>query len=420
MTDRSLVGPFRLLQFWPSSKNCENIFRAALFLRNNLQMRTRRLDIMIASPISRDGQLFKEMAADLANFEPGLRGVASASLYSLYERIVLERRNLDGFLSQSVSEEWTDTRLSWLAKELVSIDDTINVRKTSKEVSDCARQLYEGSGPIGLSEKIMVNDMAGLGPSSSEVTVKVRHIMERQTAGKSVPIGRSEAATMANLMSGVGSPNAAESMATQQTMGLQPSGGISVVDTKQGSSVALPDNAVSAPSSPNRSSTDITDSENHAIQWTRQQLVAPMQPHVHSPLQESSRTLQLSNQGSPSPSYTKRASSPAPSDTTGNDDRKRMASSVDQDICRLYRNLDDILEKVTRMEMILKSLQLANGLHDHLIDQISALGRQLSVHDRQLSVHDRQLSVHDRQLAVHDRQIAILFDRNQAVDHTSI
>ncbi|KAG0025322.1 hypothetical protein BGZ81_007242, partial [Podila clonocystis] len=135
--DGVLNGAFRLLQFNSSGTNCENIFKAVFFLHNNLRERAHLQDEDYHFGLTKEGSGFKELAADLAKAESTLRGVTSGALHSLYERIVQDRKKLDDFISVSTGDVWTDTQMSDLAQELVSVDKDIkerdNRRKAAKE-----------------------------------------------------------------------------------------------------------------------------------------------------------------------------------------------------------------------------------------------------------------------------------------------
>ncbi|KAF9014743.1 hypothetical protein BGZ52_006405, partial [Haplosporangium bisporale] len=113
--------------------NADSIFRAITFLRDRLPEKAHLRDQDFRFNLSRDSASFKELAVELGSAEPLLRGVTANSLFSAYERIVKERRNLEAWLKVATDEPWGDTRLAEMALDLVHIEDQIKERESRQK-----------------------------------------------------------------------------------------------------------------------------------------------------------------------------------------------------------------------------------------------------------------------------------------------
>ncbi|KAF9079516.1 hypothetical protein BGX23_003863 [Mortierella sp. AD031] len=128
-TDGPSSGRFRLLQFNAACTNCDAIFRAVMFLRDRLPEKAHLRDPSFRFNLSKDSASFKELAAELGSAEPLLVGVTATALFSVFERIVKERRSLDAWLKVATDEPWRDTRLAEMALDLVHTEDQIRERE---------------------------------------------------------------------------------------------------------------------------------------------------------------------------------------------------------------------------------------------------------------------------------------------------
>lgn len=161
--DRALNGAF-WLQFNSSGTNCEKIFKAVLFLHNYLHEQAHLQDKDYHFGLTKEGSGFKELAVDLAKAESALRGVTSGVLHSLYEHIVQDWKKLNDFISVSTGDVWTDTQMSDLAQELVSID------KDFKEWDNQWKVVKEGAKEDSIAQaqaierQAMITMLSGLGP----------------------------------------------------------------------------------------------------------------------------------------------------------------------------------------------------------------------------------------------------------------
>ncbi|KAH7054846.1 hypothetical protein BKA57DRAFT_452394 [Linnemannia elongata] len=138
----SLSGPFRSLQFNNSCTNCENIFKAVLFLHNRIPEKAYLQDETYQFGFTKDSASFKELAAELGSIEPSLRNVTPLALVSLYEKIIKERKALSDFLAMATGFTWTDTRMSDMALSLVENDRELRDRENRQQAvkSEAKRQ----------------------------------------------------------------------------------------------------------------------------------------------------------------------------------------------------------------------------------------------------------------------------------------
>ncbi|KAK5797026.1 hypothetical protein F5H01DRAFT_359475 [Linnemannia elongata] len=128
-------GPFRSLQLNNSCTNCENIFKAVLFLHNRIPEKAHLQDEAYQFGFTKDSASFKELAAELGSIEPSLRGVTPLALVSLYERIIKERKALSDFLVMATGFTWTDTRMSDMAQSLVETDRELRDRENRQQAA---------------------------------------------------------------------------------------------------------------------------------------------------------------------------------------------------------------------------------------------------------------------------------------------
>ena len=184
--DRANNGAFRLLQFNSSGTNCENIFKAVLFLRNNLRERAHLQDDNYHFGLSKEGPGFKELATDLAKAESTLRGVTAGALHSLYERIVQDRKKLDDFIATSTGDAWKGTQLSDLAQELVSVDTDIKDRDNRRKAAKDGVKEESIAKAQAMEKRAMVAMLTGLGPRWKQDTPK--QSMDDGSAATSPPL----------------------------------------------------------------------------------------------------------------------------------------------------------------------------------------------------------------------------------------
>ncbi|KAI9236009.1 MAG: hypothetical protein BYD32DRAFT_437851 [Podila humilis] len=100
-----------------------------MFLRDRLPEKAHLRDPSFRFNLSKDSASIKELATELGSAEPLLLGVTATALFSVYERIVKERRSLDAWLKVATDEPWRDTRLAEMALELVHTEDQIRERE---------------------------------------------------------------------------------------------------------------------------------------------------------------------------------------------------------------------------------------------------------------------------------------------------
>lgn len=132
-----------MLQFNAACTNVDSIFRAITFLRDRLPEKAHLRDQDFRFNLSRDSGSFKELAVELGSAEPSLRGVTANSLFSVYERIVQERRNLEAWLKVATDEPWRDTRLAEMALDLVHTEDQIKERESRQKAQKTEERSQE-------------------------------------------------------------------------------------------------------------------------------------------------------------------------------------------------------------------------------------------------------------------------------------
>jgi hypothetical protein len=100
-----------------------------MFLRDRLPEKAHLRDPTFRFNLTKDSAPLKELATELGSAEPLLLGVTPTALFSVFERIVKERRNLDAWLKVATDEPWRDTRLAEMALDLVQTEDQIRERE---------------------------------------------------------------------------------------------------------------------------------------------------------------------------------------------------------------------------------------------------------------------------------------------------
>ncbi|KAF8968414.1 hypothetical protein BGZ46_010886 [Entomortierella lignicola] len=134
--EKSLKGPFRKLQFYESGSNRDHLFRAAVFLRDNIHARAKLDDDNYRFSIAREGKGFRKLAEDLISIYPTLKGVTGPALHTFYTKIVEHGNHLKDFVLKMADDPFQPTRLSDIALGSVDIDyellQRIERRKTDK------------------------------------------------------------------------------------------------------------------------------------------------------------------------------------------------------------------------------------------------------------------------------------------------
>ncbi|GJJ76130.1 hypothetical protein EMPS_08489 [Entomortierella parvispora] len=407
--NNSAVDSFHLFQFGPSGKNCEHIFRAVVFLCHYLRGRAHLLDPASHFSTSKDGQDFKDLATDLTKLEPSLVGVSASSLVALYERIVLERRKLDTFLSQAVGVEWTDTHLSKLARDLVQFDNDIKARDTQrKSATDNSKEApREGGKSAQDSEKATILVASGLESRSSAP--------ESAIATTNAAVGSESSSSTVDLQTKeqkLARRNSKNTEQGQSALPLSntasyPVGGIVITSTTlpSGAGVAHPSQQSQAVST--------------SIQQSAPVPIQPAKAGLSSQL-ESLGAQPYSNQGSQSPSYTHHMPTSVPSPVSRNNDRKRAAAvSVDIEIVKYLREeifgiIRSEIEKVNQQHHILRT-EIENINARHLRLEEAFVQSQKALRAR-LDLDNTNKTYHDYQLAVLGRDLRNTLDRIQVVE----
>ncbi|KAK5797023.1 hypothetical protein F5H01DRAFT_359450 [Linnemannia elongata] len=148
-------GPFRSLQLNNSCTNCENIFKAVLFLHNRIPEKAHLQDEAYQFGFTKDSASFKELAAELGSIEPSLRGVTPLALVSLYERIIKERKALSDFLVMATGFTWTDTRMSDMAQSLVESDRELRDRENRQQAAKSEVKKQQVSEAQAVEQQVM-------------------------------------------------------------------------------------------------------------------------------------------------------------------------------------------------------------------------------------------------------------------------
>ncbi|KAF9131713.1 hypothetical protein BGW39_001398 [Mortierella sp. 14UC] len=148
-------GPFRSLQFNNSCTNCENIFKAVLFLHNRIPEKAHLQDETYQFGFTKDSASFKELAAELGSIEPSLRSVTPLALVSLYERIIKERKALSDFLVVATGFTWTDTRMSDMALSLVESDRELRDRENQQQATKSEAKKQEVSKALAVERQVI-------------------------------------------------------------------------------------------------------------------------------------------------------------------------------------------------------------------------------------------------------------------------
>lgn len=151
----SSSGPFRSLQFNSSCTNCENIFKAVLFLHNRIPEKAHLQDETYQFGFTKDSASFKELAAELGSIEPSLRNVTPLALVSLYEKIIKERKALSDFLVIATGFTWTDTRMSDMALSLVENDRELRDRENRQQAAKSEAKKQQVSEALAVERQVM-------------------------------------------------------------------------------------------------------------------------------------------------------------------------------------------------------------------------------------------------------------------------
>ncbi|KAG0202553.1 hypothetical protein BGX33_009584 [Mortierella sp. NVP41] len=171
----------RLLQFYPTSTSCENIFRVAVFLSNNLREFAKPEDDKLYFSLAKDEAGFRALTTRLGVDQPTLKEVNAYILHSCYMRLLKESKDLDGFIAAGNS--WTETKPSLLAAEIVGIDSEIRAQDVRREAGGLMlglrfrskRQLEQvmqdtGTRPAKTAKEDMDHEYAGSGQESGKDT----------------------------------------------------------------------------------------------------------------------------------------------------------------------------------------------------------------------------------------------------------
>ncbi|KAF8930747.1 hypothetical protein BGZ47_000405 [Haplosporangium gracile] len=141
--------------------NCDRIFRAVMFLRDRLPEKAHLRDPNYRFNLSKDSAAVKELTTELGSAEPLLLGVTVTALYSVYKRIVKERRSLNAWLKVATDEPWRDTRLAEMALDLIHTEDQIRERERrqwAQKVEEKSRDLAEEEAKSGRTLRTMLDN----------------------------------------------------------------------------------------------------------------------------------------------------------------------------------------------------------------------------------------------------------------------
>ncbi|KAF9400943.1 hypothetical protein BGZ76_007633, partial [Entomortierella beljakovae] len=130
---------FRKLQHTHTRKFQKHRFVAAVFLKDNIPNKARLHDQNFKFNISRDSKGMKELAAELVQAEPALRGCQPGSLFSFYNGLVTKKRDYDVFLSNATGITNGPSRFADIAADLVQLDDEIRERNDSRQAEKLGR-----------------------------------------------------------------------------------------------------------------------------------------------------------------------------------------------------------------------------------------------------------------------------------------
>ncbi|KAF9902266.1 hypothetical protein EC991_005086 [Linnemannia zychae] len=149
-------GRFRSLQFNAACTNSDAIFRAVMFLRDRLPEKAHLRDPNYRFNLTKDSASLKELATELGSAEPLLVGVTATALFSVFERIVKERRSLDAWLKVATDEPWRDTRLAEMALDLVQTEDQIREREKRQKAKKDEQKERELAEEEATDERILI------------------------------------------------------------------------------------------------------------------------------------------------------------------------------------------------------------------------------------------------------------------------
>ncbi|KAF9551970.1 hypothetical protein EC957_000088 [Mortierella hygrophila] len=151
----SSSGPFRSLQFNGSCTNCENIFKAVLFLHNRIPEKAHLQDETYQFGFTKDSASFKELAVELGSIEPSLRNVTTLALVSLYEKIIKERKALSDFLVVATGFTWADTQMSDMALSLVENDRVLRDRENRQQATKSEAKKQQVSEAVAVKRQVI-------------------------------------------------------------------------------------------------------------------------------------------------------------------------------------------------------------------------------------------------------------------------
>ncbi|KAF9198232.1 hypothetical protein BGZ49_001015 [Haplosporangium sp. Z 27] len=140
--ETSLKGPFRKPQFYESGSNRDHLFRAAVFLRDNIRARAKLDDDNYRFSIAREGKDFRKLAEDLTSIYPTLKGVTGPALHTFYTKIVEHGNHLKDFVLKTADDPFQSTKLSDIALELVDIDYEL-LQRIERKKTDKAGKILE-------------------------------------------------------------------------------------------------------------------------------------------------------------------------------------------------------------------------------------------------------------------------------------
>ncbi|KAF9124197.1 hypothetical protein BG015_005142 [Linnemannia schmuckeri] len=215
-TDGPTSARFRLLQFNAACTNCDGIFRAVMFLRDRLPEKAHLRDPNYRFNLSKDSAAVKELATELGSAEPLLLGVTATALYSVYERIVRERRSLDAWLKVATDEPWRDTRLAEMALDLVHTEDQIRERERrqwAQKDEEKSRDLAEEEATSGRTLRAMLGNRDDWSEANEDRTDidTAEEILEKNLEEE---VARAPNATDLSLDSGLVSQSSASTVDT--------------------------------------------------------------------------------------------------------------------------------------------------------------------------------------------------------------
>ncbi|KAK3827126.1 MAG: hypothetical protein JOS17DRAFT_748990 [Linnemannia elongata] len=126
-----------------------------MLLRDRLPEKAHLQDPRFCFNLSKDSASFKELAIELGSVEPLLLGVTATALFSVYERIVKERRSLDAWIKVATDEPWRDTRLAKMALDLVHTEEQIRERESRQRAQKAEEEGQDRAEEEATSERTL-------------------------------------------------------------------------------------------------------------------------------------------------------------------------------------------------------------------------------------------------------------------------